>query len=133
MSLKSQVERIKSNVATIRNKLMSFELAKSTDNLATIATLIDGIPTVFTDRPTFIMTEFDDESEIEVKAVSSMAKGYCKGGTNYAALYSKLSVSGNVATMTVGEKSISKTIGTFETWVFEMKDGTTIEKVVNVQ
>ena len=106
MSVRTQVDRVKAKVATIRNKFVSLGIAKSTDNIDALATAAESIPkrtsedltasgatvtapagyypsgvstsvqTAGIGLPTLTVDAYDEDNEIGIKATTNQSVGY---------------------------------------------------------
>lgn len=100
MSIKIEVNRIKSKVGIIRDKFVSLGLAKSTDNLDALATAANGITKITAVLPTVTVEADDDESEIYISAYTEQPRGYTDGGkSGIVGKYIKLKIDGDTAIM----------------------------------
>lgn len=100
MSIKTEVNRIKSKVGIIRDKFVSLGLAKSTDNLDALATAANGITKITAVLPTVTVEADDDESEIYISAYTEQPRGYTDGGkSGIVEKYIKLKIDGDTAIM----------------------------------
>lgn len=100
MSIKTELNRIKANVAIIRNKFVSLGLAKSTDNLDALATAANGITKITAVPPTVTAEADDEEGEIYISALTELPKGYTEGWkSGIVGKFIKLKIEGDTAIM----------------------------------
>lgn len=113
MSIKTEVDRIKAKVGIIRNKFVSLELAKSTDNIDALATAAYYIEKVGIGKPTISTTAYDEDNEIAIRAKSNQSQGYVVAKNQlYVETYATLTVDGNKVTMECKGAKIERTVGT---------------------
>lgn len=112
MSIKTEVNRIKSKVGIIRDKFVSLGLAKSTDNLDALATAANGITPVGIGKPTITATAYDEDNEIAITARTNQLQGYVRGTIQTSLeTYATLTVNGNKVTMECQGAKIERTVG----------------------